>query len=150
MSHGLRYLLALTFCNIFPIIWSFLKLELALKRKCDEPLEIYIAGTPVIVLSRMVTGVLNARRMMGRNWDGQSFLEALGQIWNIVEGQGGEMEPSYMSGVKLNLLIGIIVTLDVVWFFVGLSLIISSTDTVCSSKKRLDAIILLLYQLVYG
>ena len=88
--------------------------------------------------------------MMGRNWDGQSFLEALGQIWNIVEGQGGELEPSYMSGVKLNLLIGIVVILDIVWFFVGLSLITRSTDAVCSSKKRLDAIILLLYQLVYG
>lgn len=57
-----------------------------------------------------------------------------------------------MSGLKLNLYVILVNTIDIVFWFVGMGLIASSNEAVCSQRKRLDALVLMLCQLcnVFG
>ena len=90
VPHGGRYLAAALLCQLFPLAYGVYTYARNEARKCDEPVGTYIAGTVFIAAFRCFVSLFQARRMVGRYWEGQEFTEALGQV--------GHFSPPLFSG----------------------------------------------------
>ena len=53
-----------------------------IETKCDLALEIYVVGTGWLSCLRIVTAGCQLHRMILRHWEGQTFGEALAQVFN--------------------------------------------------------------------
>jgi hypothetical protein len=114
-------------------------------RKCDEPLSIYVVGTSIISLSRLGMATQMCLRMWYRPWDGQTFVEAMGGVWNNVKGQNHPMEV-ICKGHDLNVWTMAVNLADWVWWWFGFMAICFSDTAICADQATFTAGVLVGYQ----
>jgi hypothetical protein len=114
-------------------------------RKCDEPLAAYVVGTSVISLLRIAMAFQMCGRMILRPWDNQTFVEAMGEVWNNAEGQDHPKDLIF-TGYSLNMGTMIVNFADWVWWWFGFVAICSSDPMICSDRASETAWVLVSYQ----
>jgi len=144
-SHKNRYFGFLVIFQLFPLIFFIFRAKPTIRRKCDEPLDTYIIGSGILCFIRIVLGYFVMRRIDSRDWVGQSFGEALGQIWNLVEKQGS-VDTSLLRGIRLNVAITIVVLTDMGFWLFGFITVCASISALCADRMTSDAVAVVVYQ----
>jgi len=85
--------------------------------------------------------------MLIRPWDDQTFVEAMGEVWNNVEGQDHPKE-TCCGGGALNYWIVFVNVCDWVWWWFGFVAVCASDTAICSDRVTFVAGILVGYQAI--
>jgi hypothetical protein len=133
VPHTLRYLLLLLAYQIFPIAFGSHELPAISRRKCDYPLALYVSVTVDLALARLALGCFVAFRLFRRQWEYQSFGEALGTVWNFAPRQNFGDE--YLcAGGRLNACIALATLADAAWWCFGAGVLHLSDPDLCARR----------------